>query len=519
MKKISVIAQRSKTSNLLLSILFGVVTGAVFWATIRSQAGYSFIELSTIMFGISVISLGSYLTLSFFKMRNVILVVLPLVIYVLWNSFLNLKEHANYFEPYALALFLLFSFAAIGFVVIGITEKKKEAIADGFFMYINKTIEVVIISILIAAALTIVLGMFNSLLYIVDFRLPLDGTYLVYSVFYSTVPFISIHLVCDYKKSIVDQKLEFSIINLLTKLFVGFLFLVFIFLLLYIVALVPSSFDLILSTGRTSGTFLLLLVGNIIIIYFITLFIKYGELTKRLRRVIKVSLTGLLIESLLLNCVSFYAICQRISQYGFTFQRYIVVISVIFFFLLLAFYLYTVIRNLVIKEKLEIFENDMKRFNLYGILVLLAIGFTITVFVDLEKLSLKDHFNRISEVEDINTHLDRHYVVRSSIDAIDCLHEEYEGASLKSKLDILITLSEYSKYHYFHIEEKREHALATLNDLKNEETEQDLKKFANIMIRRFEVENGNNLNKKCSESVEALLEVDDWESIVRFCNY
>ena len=318
---------------------------------------------------------------------------MSLIIYAAFFILLNIFKSTNDLEALTAVGIFAFSFLAIIFSLISISEKPWKNIANGLHKFINKFIEIGILGFVFGAATGIIYALCYGLLDIIEIDIPEKIIFFIIFISGGTLFFLAWALAYDFKKKLTEQIIFTKIVRVISKLFVVISFITSIFLIIYLVALIPSKFNLILKTGNTSIIFFIFACVNVITIYFASIFLKESAPISKIKKAVSISSLALIIESMAMTAIAFYAIGSRISQYAFTVERYIMLFNLIFISIILIFYAYAVLRHLSML-KIKHYQHTIKNANLLGITLIIIYIFTISYFVNLEYLSIKSHLNK-----------------------------------------------------------------------------------------------------------------------------
>jgi hypothetical protein len=237
---------------------------------------------------------------------------------------------------------------------------------------------------------------------------------------------------------VFKQREILHILDIGRFVFLGIAYLLAIFLVVYILALVPSNFSRILDTGFAGSTFLAVLCVITVTLFFLMRPLEWARKNKWFDVSLRTVITTLLAEGLVLDYVMGRAIFMRISQYGYTLDRYIVIIGMVFFAALFLAYSVIAVWRLWAKYDLDVFQRHYAWINTIGVLVLFTVSLVV-YGIDLGSISAKQHYFFSQEH---GQDLDRRYVMQTGLDTYIFLTEQYPSADARRKLDIILTFKE-----------------------------------------------------------------------------
>ncbi|MBU0981981.1 DUF4153 domain-containing protein [Patescibacteria group bacterium] len=389
----------------------------------------------TLLVAIAFTGLAVFILTAYRKVKNIPLLTASLLFFFGFLTWSNFLDRGTAYSDSMLVTFVALVPLLIGFFTIGVSEKELKQAPDAFNLYIRKLSEVLIAFAVFIFALTVSAALFTGLLYVTGVQIPPHIIEPLVITGYCSVALISLALSYNFEKPLTKQAEFLSAQKILSYISSIFLTLYAAFLLVYIIALVPQHFAKVLSTGHTVPLFLGLSAGIFILTFFTTNLLPNIKNAKFQKALSMVQCTAFL-EVFVLDIVALSAINQRIGQYGFTYERFLVIFAIFFSLALLLAYL----QNFFFNKKPSEYLANYKKINLGAATLLLLVAITLNIF-NFEQIALKSHINRIASYEsDLEYKIDKLWVNSLGPKSPQTLLKLYEQSSPKMRLDIALTM-------------------------------------------------------------------------------
>jgi len=481
-------------NSLWRGVLLGLILGGIFgWYIFMKSTfwGFSLVAILTVAFLVLhiVIGLG--------QVKNKIATTGIAVVYVLLLLLANLVPPTDfYIFPLSYIFVIGVSIIFLGLLVISISMDSWSESPHAFHIYIQKFLENSVVTGLLFIPVAFCLALINGLLMVSNIYFDINFLLALLS---GTLPFVALGLIYDFiKVKIGDQQEKYAIVTLFTYFF-AILGLIFpAFLLLYLLLLVPTHFQAILSTGSTVEIFLGVAFLTMIAIYFFRQAIQQKNL---LVKQLRFTLPLFVIEALILNAVAVYALYLRITNYGFTVQRYFVLIILFFFLVMLLWYTVILLWHAVGKDNQKKVAAHIERAQMSGSLLLVVVGI-IFLTVNFQSLSINQQLDRALTQDTLDNHLDRYYMQRGGEKTLQGIEKRYSQTNLLvARLDMLLIVYDIGHRSIFKDNKSLNadpdnNATKLLLKLKSQELQAEVKNFIDFLLQIKKSDIGVFVNKK-----------------------
>lgn len=456
------------------SLVFGLLTGVLFYIILENKNSYSYNKdtiLMTLLAGTGILGLTGYFISEYKKVIDKVVLSLSIFQSVLILTILSFFEYSRSYEIFVYVLSIPFIvLITIGLNLSAISEKK-ENLVKSFYYFIYKSIEIFIVFLIISLAVTIIGTLFTQLLKTINIRIYGDFLeFLVVSV-YTMIFFISISIVYNFNKPVSEQKSYFNLINLMSKFFTFLTYSNAIFLLGYILLLIPSAFGLTLRTGHTTDIFSSIVSINLFYIFIFSISLDFLKISN-LSKFKKIIYFALFIENYILIIVSFYAIGIRINEYGLSIERIIFLFFVSGLLIINSLFFINYIKNIFKLTNIDSYVNYFQKTIFLSIIIILA-EIILILFIDFQTISINSHFNIIKNKHSIENKLDRYYFADFREKSLSVLKENYKNSNTLLKIDIILTMERIKSYYYYK-DLMKESYFETINHFKSIEKNQQL---------------------------------------------
>lgn len=357
-----------------------------------------------------------------------------------------IPERGSDFTQIMSGLFPALMLCAIGLAATQIGEQtSRQSLAARFFVYAQKLIEIIILSITFTFVMFMLAALVRALFEIVGFEIP--QSFVEYIVFPlgATIPLLAWTFVYDFTIPVGEQAQGF-LVKFFSTIGYGLTFLFTVFLAVYVFVLMPMGFSKLLATGTTSATFMALSFACAVLVYASILF-KQSRHAVVHKITTSILLALLSVEAAIMSGVALYAITQRVDQYGVTLPRFFVSIACLVSTGLFISFVYSFIRSYSLQESLAELRVRIEKQSIAVIVILVLVAVFISV-VNVEFLAVKSHVDRAIRTQN---YFDVSYIRNGGKRSQDYMVAKYSQANPAQKIQIIRMLSETdsTKLNYF----------------------------------------------------------------------